>query len=304
MAFEPDSADTSITPISFSTGKNGAKLAWLPYRPTAGELRKTRFPQVVQAEFHLPARPTATGDDPMSDPFGDMSTPTARPRTLATDKKPFTPKFVDPTTLSENTAYSPTQETTGRQVPPTRMPESLLEGQAGKKAADPLEMETLPTLDEELATNARRNDGCPEASSFKPINQLTTDIRASSGDFPRECMLEEHVFSPRVWTNTTFTWKASGLCHKPLYFEQIQLERYGHSFGPYLQPVISLGHFFITVPVLPYLMGINPPSECMYTLGYYRPGSCAPYMLDPLPISVRAGLLGAAAWTGGAFLVP
>ena len=29
----------------------------------------------------------------------------------------------------------------------------------------------------------------------------------------------------------------------------------------------------------------------MYTLGYYRPGSCAPYMLDPLPISVRAGLM-------------
>ena len=84
----------------------------------------------------------------------------------------------------------------------------------------------------------------------------------------------------------------------------MQLERYGHSWGPYLQPVISQGHFFLTVPILPYLMGVDPPCECIYTLGYYRPGSCAPYMLDPLPISARAGLLEAGVWVGGVFLVP
>jgi hypothetical protein len=103
---------------------------------------------------------------------------------------------------------------------------------------------------------------------------------------------------------TTFAWKASGLCHKPLYFEDVHLERYGHSWGPYLQPVISQGHFFLSVPVLPYMMGLCPPRECQYTLGYYRPGSCAPYMLDPLPISIRAALFEAGAWTGAAYLIP
>ena len=38
---------------------------------------------------------------------------------------------------------------------------------------------------------------------------------------------------------------------------------------------------------LPYKMGLELPNECVYTLGYYRPGDCAPYLFDPLPISVR-----------------
>ena len=71
-----------------------------------------------------------------------------------------------------------------------------------------------------------------------------------------------------------------------------------------MQPVISGAHFFVTVPVLPYKMGLYPPEECIYTLGYYRPGSCAPYLLDPIPLSIRAGLAEAGVWTGMVFLVP
>ena len=51
-------------------------------------------------------------------------------------------------------------------------------------------------------------------------------------------------------------------------------------------------------------MGVYPPNECMYTLGYYRPGSCAPYMIEPVPISVRGALWEAGAWVGAAYLVP
>ena len=58
------------------------------------------------------------------------------------------------------------------------------------------------------------------------------------------------------------------------------------------------------VPILPYKMGLELPDECMYTLGYYRPGDCAPYMLDPLPVSIRAGLFEAGAWVGGAAIIP
>ncbi|KKL25969.1 hypothetical protein LCGC14_2399990, partial [marine sediment metagenome] len=108
----------------------------------------------------------------------------------------------------------------------------------------------------------------------------------------------------RPWCGTTFAWKASGLCHKPLYFEDVHLERYGHSHGPYIQPIISGAHFFLSVPILPYKMGLYPPNECMYTLGYYRPGSCAPYLLDPLPISIRAALAQGGVATGVAYLLP
>ena len=84
----------------------------------------------------------------------------------------------------------------------------------------------------------------------------------------------------------------------------MHLERYGHSWGPYLQPVMSGAHFFLNVPILPYKMGLYPPGECVYTLGYYRPGSCAPYLLDPLPLSIRAGLAQAGAVVGFAAFLP
>ena len=139
---------------------------------------------------------------------------------------------------------------------------------------------------------------------MKSINELTTDIKAEDGEFPPECTLGDKQFEPRMWPATCFTWKASGVCHKPLYFEEVHLERYGHSWGPFLQPVASGAHFFLTVPILPYKMGLNPPEECMYTLGYYRPGNCAPYLLDPLPLSVRAALFQAGAWAGGVAVIP
>ena len=71
----------------------------------------------------------------------------------------------------------------------------------------------------------------------------------------------------RSFTPSAIQWKASGLCHKPLYFEEVQLERYGHEIGPVLQPLVSTAHFFGNIAVLPYKMGIHPPTECQYALG-------------------------------------
>jgi len=123
-------------------------------------------------------------------------------------------------------------------------------------------------------------------------------------DRPMTCDLAAGEFVPRTWATTDFHWQASGLCHKPAYFEDVHLERYGHSWGPYVQPVMSGAHFFLNVPILPYKMGLYPPGECVYTLGYYRPGSCAPYMLDPIPLSVRAGLAQAGAMVGLFHVIP
>lgn len=305
-ALEPTQGDGFVVPVSYTTGQAGSRLAWLPYRPTPGELRQARANDgdagVIQTDFRAPSRSSQTAAaDPMSDPFGDGNTPSPSSPTLGPEQKTFTPEFLDPTTLPEDPDALAADSTKARRVPESNIPAPLLEQGLGTTSGEP---ERLPTLDEELAKNVIREDGCPKTNSFKPISELTTDVRASSGDFPVQCGLKEEPFNPRDWTPTTFTWKASGLCHKPLYFEQIQLERYGHSFGPYVQPLVSHAHFFVTVPMLPYLMGVNPPNECMYTLGYYRPGSCAPYMLDPLPLSVRGALWEAGAWVGGAALVP
>ncbi len=103
---------------------------------------------------------------------------------------------------------------------------------------------------------------------------------------PTECSLGCYSLAERNWMPNTLTWTASSLCHKPLYFENRQLERYGHTHGPVLQPLHSTAHFFVRIVGWPYLTGIHPTNECVYALGYYRPGNCAPWLREPLPISL------------------
>ncbi len=139
------------------------------------------------------------------------------------------------------------------------------------------------------------------------IKSVSLDIRMEGEpgeDYPFDCGLGREMFQPRSWAQVTYLWKAAGLCHKPLYFEQVALERYGHSLPPAVQPIVSGAHFFGTLPILPYKMGLTTPNECIYTLGYYRPGSCAPYMIPAVPFTWRAAAFEAGAWTGGAFIFP
>lgn len=195
-------------------------------------------------------------------------------------------------------------------------------GQEGQQApqqtppAQPPELESTKPLADQLAAGPLVSpDICPKPASYDqelpegltPIGSLSHEIPRGQGRLPVLCPMsteERPAPSTRGWQPVTFTWKASALCHKPAYFEQVHVERYGHSVGPILQPLVSGAHFFLTVPILPYKMGLYPPTECIYTLGHYRPGSCAPYMLDPLPLSLRAALMQAGAWTAGVFVVP
>ena len=145
---------------------------------------------------------------------------------------------------------------------------------------------------------------CPTPKDLKPLDQISTNIAAEPGPFPAECGLGDETFVPRNFACTTYAWKASSLCHKPLYFEDWDLERYGHTVSPLAQPFISAAQFYLVLPILPYKMGLEPPGECIYALGYYRPGSCAPRIIPNVPLSLRAGLLEAGVWVAGVALVP
>ncbi len=140
-----------------------------------------------------------------------------------------------------------------------------------------------------------------------PINRLSeSDLGYISQNWglPMTCLLPQATFQPRQWTRTAVTWKASELCHKPLYFEDVNLERYGHTHGPLLEPVVSSAHFFANIAVLPYKMGVHLPHECQYALGYYRPGNCAPWIKPPVPLSVRGALFQGAAMAGVYGIIP
>ncbi len=127
---------------------------------------------------------------------------------------------------------------------------------------------------------------------------------AEAWQLPVTCSLTNVPATQRNFADSDVQWRASGLCHKPLYFEEVQLERYGHEIGPVLQPVVSSAHFFANIAVLPYKMGIHPANECQYALGYYRPGDCAPWTVGPVPLSLRGGIYQAAAVTGVAAALP
>lgn len=161
---------------------------------------------------------------------------------------------------------------------------------------------------EQTATPGRNDtaytDECPDPKSLSSILELSYKVVPQPGVFPENCPLPDEYYTRKMPTPITYTWKASALCHKPLYFEDVQLERYGHTVCPFFQPAISGARFWLTIPILPYLMGTYPPNECVYDLGYYRPGNCAPHMLDPLPISLRGGLWQAGTTVGLIYLIP
>jgi hypothetical protein len=155
----------------------------------------------------------------------------------------------------------------------------------------------------------------PSAFETRPIGELTVNIGCRKGDLPTDFGRDQlarmqakgrsTVFD-RDWPTMGYCWDAPGLCHNPLYFEEVNLERYG--YGPrYLrvaQPIISAGQFFVTVPILPYLMVAEPTRECVYTLGHYRPGSAVPYRIMLPPLNLKAATVEGGLIVGLIYLIP
>lgn len=145
-----------------------------------------------------------------------------------------------------------------------------------------------------------------------PIGSLSVAVAPPMGRMPddraaryfdhEEVYLEGRAI-PLEPVGVSYHWVAPGSTHNPLYFEDVNLERYGYSHG-ILQPAISAAHFFGTLPALPYLMAANHPHECNYTLGHYRPGSCVPLRHHRWPLSLRGAIAEGGIATGLVFLIP
>ncbi|MFK8112054.1 MAG: hypothetical protein AB8B91_07615 [Rubripirellula sp.] len=146
--------------------------------------------------------------------------------------------------------------------------------------------------------------GTLEELPYNRLSEADLAYLSENWGLPGECLLDQVAYKPRNWASTTMTWKASNLCHTPLYFEDVNLERYGHTRGPLLEPVVQSAHFFASIAVLPYKMGVHGPTECQYALGYYRPGNCAPWIKPPMPLSARGAIAQAATMTGLFWLIP
>jgi len=163
----------------------------------------------------------------------------------------------------------------------------------------------LPTFPTPGRAEGRMID-CPDPREIgAPMSELTVRIDIDI-DWEKmdPCSINVDDFRPRNWQQTCFQRNASMLCTSADYFSDTAVERYGHSWGPFMQPVVSAARFYGSVVFLPYKMGLTPPCECVYTIGHYRPGSCVPFMIDPVPLSLRAGVAQAGAVVGIAHAIP
>lgn len=148
------------------------------------------------------------------------------------------------------------------------------------------------------------NGGTERTLQFSNLSAKDQQMAWESLDLPFECEFLGTEAYCRSFAPTHVAWHASNLCHKPLYFEDIQLERYGHTVGPIKQPVKSAAKFLVQTALLPYQMALHPPNECQYPLGLFRPGNCAPYLRPPFPWERHAIGYQAGVATGLFFLVP
>lgn len=316
------------TEQAISSKKTRAKL-----RDSIMQVADYQVPESQPLETAPPATEPAdlppTQPSPDADPFGadqpPLPVPTEQPpESTATDAQPPAelPPAETPATETPPADALPSldepKQTPAEDFPLDTAPQDLFKD-------DPIPeppVQQFPTHPDDLSGSdlatgpgevgcGNMKDDCTKALAAlqkRDISTVVVDVvidGVEGTNYPCDCRLgrdfEVPRFTPRNFQPTLFTWKATGTCHKPLYFEDVALERYGHTWNPILQPFVSGAHFFVSVPLLPYKMGLNPPGECVYTLGYYRPGSCAPYMLDPIPLSVRGALFEAAGATAFAF---
>ncbi|MEM9186769.1 MAG: hypothetical protein AAGB00_09770 [Planctomycetota bacterium] len=153
-----------------------------------------------------------------------------------------------------------------------------------------------------------------EATVDTTPRSRTIDDEETSTDLPRDMAIDRFggyggarlSGNERVrFATLKYLWNSPAMRHKPLYFEQPNLERYGSGCGNnLLSSAASAGHFLGSTLSLPYQIGAQPPRECVYTLGVYRPGNCNPHFVHLSRPSAKGLALQGAAVTGLVLLFP
>jgi hypothetical protein len=177
--------------------------------------------------------------------------------------------------------------------------------------------EALKTADENAQSSTSPRDGLTPMQNRELTLQVyavsTSEKGIGTGLVPESGrMKKDKVYLPtgasRGMQYTHVCWRASNIRHFPLYFEDAMLERHGHTrcFLGYevAQSFVSGAKFFGTIPLLPYLGTLRPRHDCVYALGHYRPGSCAPCLRDNIPYDAKAAIVESASAAAFFWAVP
>ena len=114
--------------------------------------------------------------------------------------------------------------------------------------------------------------------------------------------IDQGVYVQQVGPQMVLQWEPTNLWYYPTYFEDVSLERYGHTHKPWVQPFVSTGEFVGQAVAVPYKMALDPPTSRQYPLGYYQPGDYAPKKKYQLPFNEEAAV-NQILWTTGFFLL-
>lgn len=173
----------------------------------------------------------------------------------------------------------------------------------------------LVSLDPEGATSA---EVVPEEEQSRAVSRLQrriTDIQPTLSyamrgideaqlpkDFYQQVESEEMV--AQAGSPAVLHWAPTNFAHNPLYFEDPALERYGHTYHPLIQPFASTGRFATQLVGLPWQMTLHPIHAREYSLGWYRPGECAPKLRYQIPFNEEAAVMQIAAVAGLLLIFP
>ena len=106
------------------------------------------------------------------------------------------------------------------------------------------------------------------------------------------------------WDGSLAGWTSPEFYTRPLYFEQMNFERYETLAPAWTRPMLSYTQFMATIPVLPYKMGTIGPRDQVYTVGHYPYGQVAPVHSHWGTPTRRGMLLQGVATTGLIFFIP
>lgn len=136
-----------------------------------------------------------------------------------------------------------------------------------------------------------KSNEVPENLAHQAIGDVPVVLAARSDEMLGDSLIEKRTNSDHV------------IPYQPLYFEEVNLERYGRTCGV-LQPALSGVRFFATIPSLPYAMTIQQPNQT-YTFRWpYDAGWGAPKVRELQPLQWKPGVVQAIAITGLLFVVP
>ena len=290
------------TPIPFEIFKVRpyAVLTEIERANEQGRAVQTNFlarpePQLPVQEFNIqpptltePAPFVPPADEPEPEPL--VVVETISPEVTIEPEPMLPPKleYIAPIPLPEpKLAYQPRENLPGAETKGDRLTDRLKRSPRGYQAIGEQSLSVLPPNTDKDGQQTQ----LPEPQARKRLEQIP---------------VEPHPLGTgRKWTDQVFAWEAPAFYYSPLYFEDEQLERYGNEI-PLVQPLVSGTHFLLTIPTLPYQMGIegNGPCAEIYDLGHDRPGDCVRYSWQRLPWSWTGALVEGATATGLIFIVP